>query len=262
METKIVYEGSGAKLYMQDKKAYLDYKGITYHFGQQPFEPMTVIAIAPDSIYESENWVSCIHNGFDIDWECQQLLEKGLTGETITSNFYNAEHFCYLITLAIDKFSECSIDELEDEYDDMLSFENRTVYYTAEGVEFGRYGEVPDDDPAFVDEPEEDDEIWPEDQELYIVVDGVEYALSQEKQSLHLLKRHGGRKKDHVHIHQILGVVNDHIEAMSKGEEFQLGEKWYDNEKLCEVLASAIRTGKKNYNLIELEKAVGLIKKQ
>ena len=255
METKIVYEGSGAKLYMQDGKAYLDYKGITYHFGQQPFEPMTVIAKAPDSIYESENWVSCIHNGFDIDWECQQLLEKGLTGETITSNFYNAEHFCYLITLAIDKFSECSIDELEDEFDDMLSFENRTVYYTSEGVEFGRYGEVPDDDPAVVDEDdEEDDEIWPEDQELYIVVDGVEYALSQEEQSLHLLKRHGGRKKDHVHIHQMPGVVNDHINEMRNNEEFTLGDRTYNNEVFCKILAYAVRTGTKNYNFREIEK--------
>ena len=256
MDTNVVYEGFGAKLYMQGKKAYLDYKGITYHFGQQPFEPMTVIAKASDSIYESENWVSCIHNGFDIDWECQQLLEKGLTGETITGNFYNAEHFCYLITLAIDKFAECSIDELEDEYDDMLSFENRTVYYTAEGVELGRYGEVPDDDPAFVDEPEEDDEIWPEDQELYIMVDGVEYVLSQEKQSLHLLKRHGGRKKDHVHIHQMPGVVNDHIEEMRKNNDYLLGEKTFNNDMLCRVMAYAVRTGKKNYNLQEIEKAL------
>ena len=257
METNIVYEGFGAKLYMQGEKAYLDYKGITYHFGLQPFEPMTVIAKALDLIYESGNWVSCIHNGFDIDWECQQLLEKGLTDETITGNFYNAEHFCYLITLAIDKFAECSIDELEDEYEDMLSFENRTVYYTTEGVEFGRYGEVPDDDPEVLDDDdEEDEEILHEDQELYIVVDGVEYALSQEGQSLHLLKRHGGKKKDHVHIHQMLGVVNDHIEEMSKNEVFSFDEKQYNNDLLCKMLSYAVRAGKKNYNLREIEKVL------
>lgn len=257
METFVVYEGNGAKLYMEGKKAYLDYKGLTFHFGQQPFEPMTVIAKASDSIYDSNNWWSCIHNGFDIDWECKQLLEKGLTGETITGNFYNAEHFCSLITLAIDKFVECSIGELEDEFEDLLSFENRTIYYSAENVEFGRYGEIPDDDPAVVDEPYEDDEILPEDQELYIVVDGVEYALSQEKQSLHLLKRHGGRKKDHIHIHQMPDAINDHIEAMSKNEEFKLGQVLYNKEKLCEILAYAVRTGKKNYNLREIEKPLG-----
>ena len=260
METFVVHEGFGAKLYMQGEKAYLDYKGVTYHFGLQPFEPMTVIAKVPDSIYESENWVLCIHNGFDIDWECRQLLEKGLTGETITGNFYNAEHFCYLITLAIDKFAECSIGELEDEYEDMISFENRTVYYTAEGVEFGRYGEVPDDDPEVEDDSDEDYEIFPEDQELYIVVDGVEYALSQEKQSLHLLKRHGGKKKDHVHIHQMPDVVNDHIDEMSQSEEFSLDGKQINNDLLCKMLSYAVRVGKKNYNLIEVEKAVGLIK--
>ena len=137
----------------------------------------------------------------------------------------------------------------------MLSFENRTVYYTSEGVEFGRYGEVPDDDPAVVDEDdEEDDEIWPEDQELYIVVDGVEYALSQEEQSLHLLKRHGGRKKDHVHIHQMPGVVNDHINEMRNNEEFTLGDRTYNNEVFCKILAYAVRTGTKNYNFREIEK--------
>ena len=254
MESITIYEGNGAKLYMQGKKAYLDYIGMTFHFGLQPFEPTTVIAKASDSIYDSNHWWTCIHNGFDIDWECQQLLEKGLTGETITGNFYNAEHFCYLITLAIDKFDECSIDELEDEYDDMLSFKNRTVYYTAEGVEFGRYGEVPDDDPEVADNPAEDDEIFPEDQELYIVVDGVEYALSQEKQSLHLLKRHGGRKKDHIHIHQMPNVVNDHINEMSENEEFPLGERTYNNEIFCKILAYAVRTGAKNYNFREIEK--------
>ena len=250
----IVWEDANCKLYMKGKKAYLDYKGLTYHFGLQPFEPTTVIAKASDSIYDSENWISYIHNGFDIDWECKQLLEKGLTGRTITSNFYNAEHFCYLIILAIDKFFECSIDELEDEYEDKLSFENRTVYYTAEGVEFGRYGEVPDDDPAVADDPDEDGEILPEDQELYILVDGVEYALSQEKQSLHLLKRHGGKKKDHVHIHQMPDVVNDHINEMSKNEEFPLGDRTYNNEVFSKILAYAVRTGTKNYNFREIEK--------
>jgi len=256
MESLIIYEGFGAKLYMQGEKAYLDYRGVTYHFGLQPFEPTTVIAKVPDSIYEWKNWVSCIHNGFDIDWDCKQLLEKGLTGRTITGNFYNAEHFCKLIIVAIDKLVDCSIGELEDEYEDLLSFENRTVFFTAEGVEFGRYGEVPDDDPAVADDSDEDDEILPEDQELYVVVDGVEYALSQEKQSLHLLKRHGGRKKDHVHIHQMPDAVNDHIEEMGKNGEFLLGEKTCDNEMFCRILAYAVRAGRKNYNLREIEKAL------
>lgn len=123
-------------------------------------------------------------------------------------------------------------------------------------MEFGRYGEVPDDDPAVADDSDEDDEILPEDQELYVVVDGVEYALSQEKQSLHLLKRHGGRKKDHVHIHQMPDAVNDHIEEMGKNGEFLLGEKTCDNEMLCRILAYAIRAGRKNYNLREIEKAL------
>ena len=256
MENRIVYEGFGAKLYMMGKNAFMDYKGVTYHFGLQPFEPTTVIAKVHDSIYEWKNWVSCIHNGFDVDWECRQLLEKGLTGKTITGNIYNAEHFCQLLIVAIEDFADCSISALEDEYEDRISFENRTVYFAAEGVEFGRYGEVPDDDPAFTDDPDDEDEILPNDQELYVVVDGVEYALSQEKQSLHLLKRHGGRKKDHVHIHQMPDVVNDHIEEISNNEDFQFGQNVYNKEKLCEILASAIRAGKKNYNLIEVEKAV------
>ena len=37
METFVVYEGNGAKLYMEGKKAYLDYKGLANidweHFG-------------------------------------------------------------------------------------------------------------------------------------------------------------------------------------------------------------------------------------
>lgn len=243
----VIYEHDDTRLSCKDGKGELLYRGKIYTFGCQPYEPMAIIL-------EDGNTKAYIHNAFDIDWECRQLLEKGLTGRTITGNYYNAEHFCGLIILAIDKFVECSIDELEDEYEDMLSFDNRAVYYTAEGVEFGRYGGVPDDDPAVADNHDDDDEILPEDQELYIMVDEVEYALSQEKQSLHLLKRHGGKKKDHIHIHQMPDIVNDHINEMSKNEEFQFGKDIYNDVKFCKILTYAVRTGTKNYNFREIEK--------
>ena len=255
MDNRVVYEGFGAKLYLEGKNAFLDYKGSTYHFGLQPFEPTTVISKAPESICDSDNQLCVIHNGFDVDRECKQLIKNGLTGKTITGNVYNAEHFCLLLIVAIEEFADCSISELEDEFEDRISFDNRTTFYAAAGVEFGRYGDIPDDDPEYAGLAD-DDAILPSDQELYIVVDGAEYALAQEAQKLHLLKRHRGKKKDHVHIHQMPDVINDHIEEMGKNEEFPLGERCYDNEMLCKILAYAVRAGKRNYNFGEIGKVV------
>ena len=256
MDNRVVYEGFGAKLYLEGKNAFLDYKGSTYHFGLQPFEPTTVISKAPESICDSDNQLCVIHNGFDVDWECKQLIKNGLTGKTITGNVYNAEHFCLLIIVAIEEFADCSISELEDEFEDRISFDNRTTFYVSYGVEFGRYGDIPDDDPKYAGKADDDDAILPSDQELYIVVDGAEYALSQEGQKLHLLKRHRGKKKDHVHIHQMPDIANNHIEEMSKNEEFPIGERYYNNEMLCKILAYAVRAGKHDYNFREIEKIV------
>ena len=101
-EERIVWQDDERKLYMRGEDAFLDYKGDTYSFGCQPYEPMALI-------YKNGKVVASIHNSFRVEEECEVLL-RGQLVHTITRKYHNAERFALLLTTAID--SGC--DSIED----------------------------------------------------------------------------------------------------------------------------------------------------
>ena len=56
----VIYENGSIRLFLDDGKAMLFYKGETYTFGYHPFEPMAII-------YKDGAPVAYIHNAFDVN---------------------------------------------------------------------------------------------------------------------------------------------------------------------------------------------------
>ena len=134
----VIYENGGTRLCLDNGKAILFYKGETYTFGYHPFEPMAII-------YKDGTPVAYIHNAFDVYAECQAFMTNPEhLVNTVTHHYHNAEHFCRLLTVAIDRGYDWQIDELEKEMFELVRWENHEVFYKTEDIEFGRYGDEPE----------------------------------------------------------------------------------------------------------------------
>ena len=257
--SEVIYESEGTKLSLVDGKAMLFYKGKTYAFGCHPYEPMAIV-------YKDDAPVAYIHNAFDVNAECQAFMTnpKHLVN-TITHYYHNAEHFCRLLTVAIDRGYEGQIDELEKEMFEQVRWENHEVFYETEDIEFGRYGDEPEDetDPSEWDEEPDPDILEHSEYEiLYVVIDGVKYVLRGDWISTLSIKTAGekGKKAIKARIHQFNGIPEAYPGYWRRGVLFSLvgGGIKYNTQIFCQILAYAVRTGKKDYNLREIEKAIGL----
>lgn len=255
----VIYKNEDTVLSFENGKATLLHKGETYTFGCQPYEPMTII-------YKDDASVSYIHNAFDVDAVCEAfLLDSKYLVNTITRHYYNAEHFCRLLTVAIDRGYDGQVDELENEMFEQVRWENHEVFYKTDDIEFGRYGDEPEDeiDPSEWDEePDTDILEHPEYEILYVVIDGVRYVLRGDWIATLCLKiaDESGKKAIKARIHQFDGIPEAYPGNWRRGALFSLvgGGIKYNTEIFCQILTYAIRTGKKDYNLREIEKAIGL----
>lgn len=257
--SQVIYENDGTRLILDKGKAMLLYKGETYTFGCQPYEPMAII-------YKADVPVAYIHNAFDVDEACMVFMTNPEhLVNTITRRYHNAAHFCRLLTVAVDRGGDWQIDELEKVMFELVRWENHEVFYKTEDIEFGRYGDEPEDeiDPSEWDEePDRDILEHAEYEILYVIIDGVRYVLYGDWISSLDIKIAGekGKKALKARIHQFTGIPEAYPGYWRSGELFYLvatGIK-YNTEIFCQILAYAVRTGKKYYNLREIERAIGL----
>lgn len=257
MEEKVIYENGDTKLSYKNGAGELLHRGKSYTFGCHPYEPMAIIL-------EEGRPVAYIHNAFDPDVECKNFVndDKYLV-HTITNHYHNAEHFCRLLALATGCGCDRQIDELEKEMFMQVRWENHEVFYKTDDIEFGRYGDEPEDD----EDPDEWDEMdapvfleHPEYEILYVIIDGVKYILYADWETTLSIKdaNKSGKKAIVARIHQFDGIPEAYPGKWRSGELFSLvgGGVKYNTEIFCKLLAYAVRTGKKDYNLREIEKAI------
>lgn len=255
----VIYENGSTRLCLDDGKALLFYRGETYTFGFHPYEPMAII-------YKDDAPVANIHNAFDVDAVCQDFMTNPEhLVNTVTRHYHNAEHFCRLLTVAIDRGYNWQIDELEKEMFEQVRWENHEVFYKTDDIEFGRYGDEPEDeiDPSELDEEPDADILEHSEYEiLFVVIDGVRYVLHGDWISTLSLIIAGekGKKAVKARIHQFNGIPEAYPGYWRSGELFSLvgGGIKYNTQIFCQILAYAVRSGKKDYNLREIEKAIGL----
>ena len=255
----VIYENEDTVLSFENGKATLFYKGEVYTFGCHPYEPMVII-------YEDDAPKAYIHNAFDVDAVCEAFLsDPKYLVNTITRLYHNAEHFCRLLTVAIDRGYDWQIDELEKEMFELVRWENHEVFYKTDDIEFGRYGDEPEDeiDPSEWDEEPDTGILEHSEYEiLYVILDGVRYVLHGDWISTLSIKIAGesGKKAVKARIHQFNGIPEAYPGYWRSGVLFSLvgGGTKYNTEIFCRILAYAVRSGKKDYNLREIEKAIGL----
>lgn len=222
----------------------LRYKGQTYRFGCDGHEPMAIILKRGEA-------VAYIHNSFDVEYECKQFRKNpDYRCSTITGRKHDAKHFCLLLTTAIDDGYDWQIDELESKVDELTRFETREIWYRESGIEFGRYGE----EEGGREEHHYEHEI------LYMIVDGHKYHLNDnvnEPDALYLFEPgRYGRKHASLRIHGTNGaVLAAYAEDWRSGKTFTPFGRPCDTKTFCEMMAYALRSGKKDFNLQELEKA-------
>ena len=170
----VIYENGSSRLCLDDGKAILFYKGETYTFGCHPYEPMAIIC-------KDDAPIAYIHNAFDVGVVCQDFMTNPEhLVDTVTHHYHNAEHFCRLLTIAIDRGYDWQIDELEKEMFEQVRWENHEVFYKTDDIEFGRYDDEPEDeiDLSELDEEPDTDILEHSEYEiLYVVIDGVRYVL-------------------------------------------------------------------------------------
>ncbi|MBR0297341.1 MAG: hypothetical protein IJQ95_08145, partial [Paludibacteraceae bacterium] len=236
-------DGSRLLSFEQDGLSLL-YNGKTYHFGCDGHEPMAII------LHKGEA-VAYIHNAFDVEYECKQFRKNpDYRCTTITGRKHNAKHFCLLLTTAIDDGYDWQIDELESKVDEMTRFETREIWYQSDGIEFGRYGE----EEGGREEHHYEHEI------LYMIVDGHKYHLCdnvEEADALYFfIPGYYGRKQAKLRIHGTRGaVLAAYADDWKSGKTFTPFGKPMNTEQFCAMIAYALRSGKKDFNLRELEKA-------
>ena len=136
----IIWQDADRKLSMSDGQPTLQYKGKTYTFGCQPYEPMAIIKL-------DEKPVAYLHNAFDPDVECQEFLNKqNYLVHTISGRHHDAERFCRLLSTAAEFGFDRDVDKAEDKMLELLvqekgvktiQFETRDFHRTSvlyEGV--------------------------------------------------------------------------------------------------------------------------------
>lgn len=237
---RLVFQDGDTKLCLVDGHALLDYNGRSYHFGCQPYEPMAII-------YCGDAEMAYIHNAFDVDVSCKLFL-RGQLINTITGRNHDAEKFCRLLTTAIDNGFDWDIGELEMRAFQIKHRKNADVLFRDSDVELLSYGGK---ELMFID-----------DIEFFLNVDGKEYDLRQ-SDDLWGIYLAGQRGKSAIvaRIHQVgKALLAAHLDDWKRGEVVHLGQQCYPYTiaTLCQVLAFAVRSNKKDYNLREIEKQLQL----
>ena len=238
----VIYEDSARLLSFDQDGLSLRYNGTLYRFSVDGHEPMVIIRKLGEA-------VAYIHNSFDVEYECEQFRkDPDYRCRTITGTEHDAKSFCYLLTTALDEGYDWQIDELERKADELLRYESREVWYSDEGVEFGRYGE----------EAGGREEYHYEYEILYIIVDGKKYHLNDnvnEPDALYLFEPgRYGRKHASLRIHGTNGaVLAAYAEDWKSGQTFTPFGHPCDTKTFCTMMAYALRSGKKDFTLRELE---------
>ena len=243
--SNVIYEDSCRRLSFEPDGLSLRYNGKIYTFGCDGHEPMAIILHKGEAI-------AYIHNSFDVEYECQQFRKNpDYRCGTITGTQHDARHFCLLLTTAIDDGYDWDISELERLVEERTRYETREVWYREDGIEFGRYGDVPGGrEPNHYEH-----EI------LYIIVDGHKYILKDnvnEPNALYMFWPGGyGRKHAVLRIHGTNGaVLAAYAEDWKSGKTFTPFGIPCDTRTFCAMIAYALRSGKKDFNLRELEKKI------
>lgn len=241
--SNILYEDHCRRLSFEPDGVTLRYNGIVYRFSGNGHEPMVIIL-------KNGEAVCYIHNAFDIEYECGQFRKNpNYRCTTITGREHDAKSFCWLLTTAINDGYDWQIDDLERTVDERTRFETREVWYKEKGIEFGRYG----DESGGREQHHYEYEI------LYIIVDGHKYWLQDnvnEANALYLFYPGGyGRKHAVLRIHGTNGaVLAAYADDWKAGHTFTPFGHPCDTKTFCAMLAYALRSGKKDFNLSELEK--------
>ncbi len=241
--SNVIWNDSSRCLSFEPDGLSLRYNGQTYRFGGDGHEPMAIILKRGEA-------VAYIHNAFDVEYECQQFCKNpDYRCSTIIGREHDAKSFCLLLTTAIDDGYDWQIDELESRVDELTRFETREIWYTEDGVEFGRYGE----EEGGREEHHYEHEI------LYMIVDGHKYHLCdnvEEANALYFfIPGYYGRKQAKLRIHGTRGaVLAAYADEWKSGKTFTPFGKLMNTEQFCAMIAYALRSGKKDFNLRELEK--------
>ena len=113
-ENLIIWQDSVSKLFIANGTPTLLYKGKTYTFACQPYEPMAIIELDGKP-------VAYLHNAFNPDDECQMFVEnqKHLV-RTISGRHHDAERFCRLLCTAIEYGYDRNVDDVEDKMLELL----------------------------------------------------------------------------------------------------------------------------------------------
>lgn len=242
--SNVIYEDDSRLLSFEADGLSLRYEGQIYRFGGDGHEPMAIILKRGEA-------VAYIHNAFDVEYECSQFRSNpDYRCSTITGREHGAKSFCLLLTTAIDDGYDWQIDELESKVDELTRFETREVWYKEKGIEFGRYGE----EEGGREEHHYEHEI------LYMIVDGHKYHLNdnvEEANALYFfIPGYYGRKQAKLRIHGTNGaVLAAYADDWKSGNTFTPFGHPCDTKTFCEMMAYALRSGKKDFNLQELEKA-------
>ena len=242
--SNVIWNDNSRLLSFEPDGLSLRYKGKTYRFGCDGHEPMAIIL-------KSGEAVAYIHNSFDAEYECGQFRKNpDYRCSTITGREHDAKSFCLLLTTAIDDGYDWQIDELESKVDELTRFETREIWYRESGIEFGRYGE----EEGGREEHHYEHEI------LYMIVDGHKYHLCdnvEEANALYFfIPGYYGRKQAVLRIHGTNGaVLAAYADDWKSGKTFTPFGHPCDTKTFCAMIAYALRSGKKDYNLSELEKA-------
>ena len=235
----VIWEDDLRKLFFAGDTPKLMYKGKEYDFGGHGYEPMTLIL-------DQDGVVAYIHNSFLVDEECKEFVKNPkYLCSAITGHKPNAKHFCMLLTTAIDYGYDWQINDLEHKMFSLERFAQREVFYNADGIEFGIYGqEIQDDiDPAELDD---EPKTHFEDDIMYIIVDGKEYHL--EDANMDRLGQLG--------IFEMGTVIAAYTDEWRSGETFTPFGRPCDTKTFCEMMAYAIREGKPEYSFEKLENAI------
>lgn len=238
----VIYEDDLRLLSFEQDGLSLRYHGEIYRFSVDGHEPMVIIRHLGET-------VAYIHNSFDVEYECREFCRQpNYRCRTITGTEHDAKSFCLLLTTAIDEGYNWQIDDLERKVDELIRYESREVWYQVDGIEFGRYGE----------ESGGREEYHYEYEILYIIVDGKKYHLNDnvnEPDALYLFEPgRYGRKHASLRIHGTNGaVLAAYADDWKSGQTFTPFGKPLNTQQFCTMLAYALRSGKKDFTLRELE---------
>lgn len=105
---KVIWQDAERKLFFEGEEPVLLYRSERYTFNCQPYEPMLIIL-------GGRKGKVFVHNAFLPDEDCRCFLDyPHFLVRTISGRHHDAERFCRLFTTAIDWFSDCQLDEVED----------------------------------------------------------------------------------------------------------------------------------------------------